>query len=212
MSRPPKSSRVSAAPDPEALGGTNGKSAARSDSADVLIADRLRRARQLKGLTLAEVASQVGLSHNFLSMVERGVTDLSLSRFRRLASFYGIPVTELLTEDSGPQGPRITSPDEGLDIDRGAGVTYRVLANQEFGVQTMHVRFAPGAGFKDQLVHEGADIVWVTRGKLVLSYGDEDYNVGAGQCVSYKGAVPHAFSNRSRAEAEMFAVTTAPYW
>ena len=190
----------------------DGSSGTRADTGDVLVADRLRRARQLKGLTLAEVASRVGVSHNFLSMVERGVTDLSLSRFRRLAAFYGIPAGELLEEENSQQEPQISSPGDGLFIERGNGVTYRLLPNQEFGVQVVQVKFAPGAGFTEQLAHEGADIIFVTRGKLVLLYGDREYPLKAGQCVSYKGGIPHSLVNKSAAEAEAVGVVTAPYW
>jgi transcriptional regulator with XRE-family HTH domain len=185
---------------------------AKTDPVAMRVADRLRRARQLKGLTLAQVASRVGLSHNFLSMVERGMTDLSLSRFRRLAAFYGIPASELLGEEAGPLEPQITSSADGLAIDRGEGITYRLLPNQEFGVQVMHVRFAPRAGFAEQLSHEGADIAWVIRGKVVLLYGEKEYELRAGQCVSYKATVPHAFVNKSGSEAELVAVVTIPYW
>ena len=184
----------------------------RAESGDIFIAERLRRARQLRGLTLSEVASQVGLSHNFLSMVERGMTDLSLARFRRLAEFYGIPPADLLTDDSGPYEPQITPWEEGLSIQRGAGVGYRLMPNQEFGVQIVNVRFEPGARFDDKLAHEGADIVWVTKGRLVLIYGEREYEVSAGQCVSYKAGVPHSFENRSRSHAELVGVVTAPYW
>jgi transcriptional regulator with XRE-family HTH domain len=182
------------------------------ESVDFLVADRLRRARQLKRLTLAEVASHVGLSHNFLSMVERGVTDLSLSRFRRLAAFYGIPAGELLDEPNNQLEPRISSPDDGVLIDRGDGIANTLFPNQEFGVQVVVVKFAPGARSQELLTHEGADIAFVTRGKLVLRYGDREYPLKARQCVSYKATVPHSWANPSKAEAEVVGVIVPPYW
>ncbi len=189
-----------------------GDSPVPGDRIDVLVAERLRRARHLKGMTLAEVAARVGVSHNFLSMVERGITDLSLSRFQRLATFYEIPASELLAEENGTDAPRIVTPADGLAIERGDGVSCRLLPNQEFGVQVTHATFEPGAGFKEPLSHDGADIVWVVKGRVTLVYGENEYTVRAGQCASYKATVPHKFVNRSKTQAEVIAISTSPYW
>jgi transcriptional regulator with XRE-family HTH domain len=177
------------------------------------VADRLRRARHLRGLTLAEVASTVGLSHNFLSMVERGASDISLSRFLRLADFYDIDAGELLSDDAFGREPQIFSAKDGLLIDRGDGVTYRLLRNSEFGIQVIHVVLAPNAGFRDHLAHAGSDIVWVIRGRLKLLYGDKEYDILSGQCVSYKGSTSHSLRNGSaEQETELVGLVTTPYW
>lgn len=192
--------------------GSDDVDSSRGDNVDPLVGDRLRRARRLRGLTLTEVATEVGLSHNFLSMVERGVTDISLARFRRLAAFYALPAGELL-EEVPANAPHISSPEDGMKIDRGEGITYRVLPHSEFGVQVIYASLDPGTRFEDALSHVGADIVWIISGSLTLHYGEHVYPLRAGTCVSYKGNVPHRFENHSSSKAaELVAVVTSPYW
>lgn len=176
------------------------------------LGDRLRRLRRARGLTLNDVAGAVGLSHTFVSMVERGLTDISLARFRRLADFYGIRASELLLEEESHGRPHISPPEVGLLIDRGPGVTYRLLPNLEHGAQVMHVRFEAGAGFTNALSHAGADIVWVIEGELTLEYGGQSYVIPAASCVSYEASTAHSFHNRTDAPAELLGISTAPYW
>jgi transcriptional regulator with XRE-family HTH domain len=178
-----------------------------------LMGDRLRRLRKLRGLTLEEVAADVSVSHSFLSMLERGIVDISLQRLTRLARFYGIAVSELLLEEGMHAEPTIVSAGEGHLVERGDGVTYRVLPDQPYlGLQLMHVVFEPKARFADFRAHRGYDVVFVTRGALTLLCDDRSYTVEAPQVAIYTGTSPHALANDRDAVAEVFAITTPPYW
>lgn len=173
---------------------------------------RLRRLRQLQKLTIEQVADATGLSMSFLSMLERGQADISLSRFRRLAEFYDISASELLREDGAGAGPTIVSPQDLQLIDRGVGVTYRLLSSDHYGVQVMLVTFEPGSSFRDALAHKGRDFGWVISGEVVLVYGDSEYTIAERQFVEYDGSQPHAFRNDSQERSEMIAFMNAPYW
>jgi DNA-binding XRE family transcriptional regulator len=61
--------------------------------------ESIRTARKQRDMTLAEVAEKTGLSISFLSDLERGRTDPSLSTLRRIAACYGMPVAYLLEEE-----------------------------------------------------------------------------------------------------------------
>ena len=182
------------------------------DSQRVRVGHRLRRLRRLRGLTLEQVASEVDLSHSFLSMLERGQADISLSRFTRLAAFYGIRASELLLEEEATNEPEISLPDDGLVIDRGPGITYRLLTPDAFGGQVIHATFEPQSAFKDVLAHKGRDLVWVLKGEVVLLYGDQDFVVRESQLISYEAATPHTFRNDSDRPAEILGFATLPYW
>ena len=72
-----------------------------------ILGARLKRLRLQRRLTLQEVGGSVDLSHSFLSMLERGQADISLARVHRLATFYGVPLSELLIEDQEGAQPRV---------------------------------------------------------------------------------------------------------
>jgi transcriptional regulator with XRE-family HTH domain len=64
--------------------------------------ESIRIARKQRDMTLAQVAERTGLSVSFLSDLERGRTDPSLSSLRRLAACYGVKAASLLEEEEAP--------------------------------------------------------------------------------------------------------------
>jgi transcriptional regulator with XRE-family HTH domain len=75
--------------------------------------------RKRRDMTLAQVAEYTGLSISFLSDLERGKTDPSLSSLRKIAGCYGVPVAYLLEErwnhmDEEEQEPDFTHPPHEL--------------------------------------------------------------------------------------------------
>lgn len=178
-----------------------------------LVGGRLKRLRKLRGLTLEEVGTAVSISHSFLSMLERGQVDISLDRLARLAQFYGIAVSELLLEEGLHAEPAVISVGEALTVDRGPGVTYRILPDHPYlGLQLMHLVFAPQARFTDFRAHRGYDAIFVCRGALTLLYDDRSYAIAPQQLAIYAATSPHALANDGDDEAEAFAITTPPYW
>jgi len=59
--------------------------------------DRLKEARTAQDLTLKELAEHTGLSVSYLSDIERGRTNPSLSTLETLAAALGMSVIDLLT-------------------------------------------------------------------------------------------------------------------
>ena len=58
----------------------------------------LARCRQEKGMTQAQVAESVGVSHVAVSKWENGSSDPSTTNLLALAKLYGVPAEELLKE------------------------------------------------------------------------------------------------------------------
>ena len=64
----------------------------------------LRAIRQRKGLTLQALAKKAGsMSYTFLSNVETGKADPSLSTLRRLAKALDVSVSELVKDENPKQ-------------------------------------------------------------------------------------------------------------
>lgn len=56
----------------------------------------LRKARQAKGLTQAEVAKKAGVSENHYAQIERGEKNPTLSTFVSIIDAIGVSSTEIL--------------------------------------------------------------------------------------------------------------------
>ena len=83
-----------------------------------LVGRRLRSIRKQRGMSLQDVqrVSDQEFKAAVLGAYERGERSLSVPRLRRLAMFYGVPVTQLLPpeSDDAPPAPMATG---GMTID-----------------------------------------------------------------------------------------------
>jgi transcriptional regulator with XRE-family HTH domain len=85
------------------------------------LGDRLRRVRQQQGLSLHDVEERSGgaLKASVVGAYERGERAVSITRLQRLASFYRVPVAELLPSAEGgvePSHPRSEGAHIVLDL------------------------------------------------------------------------------------------------
>src|ERR1700757_2372024 len=72
-----------------------------------MFGQRLRHARRVKGLTLAELGEKVGRTPSVLSLIENGKREPRLSLVEQLAAALGVPVTELLKKQPPSRRARL---------------------------------------------------------------------------------------------------------
>jgi transcriptional regulator with XRE-family HTH domain len=165
----------------------------------------------MRGLSLKDVAIAVGVSSSFLSMVERGQTDLSVTRFSRLTEFFDIQPSELLMELGATfRPPELSSLENLRSIPRGPGVDFRVV--QQDNPQMIYVRMDPAARFSDFRAHRGSDLWIVIAGRPVLHYGAKTYELSAGETARFSSTLPHGLTNPRSEPAELTAICSVPYW
>ncbi|MFQ5555336.1 MAG: transcriptional regulator [Acidimicrobiia bacterium] len=86
-----------------------------------LVGNRLRSIRRQRGLSLQDVQklSEQEFKAAVLGAYERGERSLSLPRLHRLATFYGVPVTQLLPQDDADRPiPRVPAGGMTIDLNR----------------------------------------------------------------------------------------------
>lgn len=68
----------------------------------------IREKRKLLGMSMEDLAKQIGASRSFVCLLERGKTGISALKAERLSQALGIPFAELFTADGGVanEGPR----------------------------------------------------------------------------------------------------------
>lgn len=86
------------------LGVVEKKRAKRRGPATRALSARLRKIREEQRLTQAELAERAGLDVSYVSQMERGLRDPSLSSLRAIAAAVGLNVAELLVEGDPPAG------------------------------------------------------------------------------------------------------------
>jgi len=172
------------------------------------IGGHLRQLRARRGLSLAQVASAVGISVGFLSAMERSQMSGSVGTLRKLARFYRTNILHFF--DANGSGSRQVRPLDRKVLEAGAGVRMELLAWGNTVMEPHLFRIAPEAGSGDSYTHEGEEFIYVLRGDLEITVDREEYRLKPGDSFYFESATPHRWKNPGRKETLVLWVNTPP--
>jgi transcriptional regulator with XRE-family HTH domain len=168
----------------------------------------LERVRTQRGMTVRELAEKSGLSASFIRAVERGDSDIAIGRLAKLANVFHYDLGSFLGFTAQLTRPSFVGAGDRKRINRGKGVEYEALHIPALDLDLVDVRLAAGAEFKNELSHEGIDVVYVTEGELVVVVNHLDYPMVVGDCCVFAAGFPHKLRNDSKSYASAISVTT----
>ncbi|MFG3256522.1 helix-turn-helix domain-containing protein [Streptomyces sp. NPDC048172] len=177
------------------------------DLAPVLdaVGPRLRSLRKGRGITLAQLAEETGVSLSTLSRLEAGRREPTLKLLLPLAKAYGVQLDELV---GAPQtgDPRI----HPRPFTR-HGKTWIPLTRHLGGLhaykQILPVAPETPAGTRpEQGMHEGYEWLYVLSGRLLLALGEHDLVLSAGEAAEFDTRTPHGFANAGDRPVEFLAL------
>lgn len=183
--------------------------------------DRLRAARQVRGLSLRTLADRTGVSASLISQVETGRARPSVSTLYSLATELGISLDELLFVDAPSDGairPGTSGDGIGLDLPElllpsepvqrattrstirlASGVVWERLTTASIPhVDFFHVTYEVGGASSaaDEFQrHPGQEWGYVIDGTLGVRIGFEDYLLGPGDAIAFDSTTPHRLFN-----------------
>ncbi len=177
-------------------------------SGTAAVGPRLRRLRIQRGLSLAEVASAVGISIGFLSALERSQMSAAVGTLRRLARYYRTNILDFF--DATEMNARLVRPSKRKVLDAGPGVRMELLAWGNKVMEPHLFRIAPGAGSGESYTHEGEEFLFVLRGELQIDLDGDEYHLQRGDSFYFESATPHHWNNPGRSETWLLWVNTPP--
>ena len=130
-------------------------------------------------------------------MVEKGKSDITVSRLMRLVHWFGVSIADLVAGAELVTGP-------GRPCGQSAPVR---LTDERISIQMLttdgHHAMMPvinvydeGGGMADPTRHDGEEFVHVIDGRVELTVGSGDPIVlEAGDSAYYRSDVPHSFRN-----------------
>lgn len=173
------------------------------------IAPRLARLRHDLRLTLADVASQTGLSVSFLSSLERGYSSASIATLQKLARLYKTNVLSFFADQENSR--RIVRSGDRKVLKPNAGVEMDLLASGNQMMEPHLFRIAPGAGSGGSYSHEGEEFIYVLQGKLEVWLDEvERYVLDPGDSLYFESTQAHRWQNLSAKETSILWVNTPP--
>ena len=172
------------------------------------IGSRLRRFRNKRGVSLAEVATAAGISVGFLSAIERSQMSASVGTLRRLARYYRTNILDFF--DATESNTRLVRPPKRKVLDAGPGVRMELLAWGNKVMEPHLFRIRPNAGSGESYAHEGEEFLFVLRGELKIALDGEEYHLKSGDSFYFESATPHRWKNPGRSETWLLWVNTPP--
>ncbi|MCG8689408.1 MAG: XRE family transcriptional regulator [Desulfobacterales bacterium] len=173
----------------------------------------LRAIRNSRNLTIKDVALKAGVSSSLLSQIERNRISPSLDTLLQLLEVYGVPPNKFFKDYETMTRVEIVKKDQRKIYQR-KGFKYETLCgeSQAKGSHSFNAFFlelAPGQkrGDADD-GHLGRELGIVISGSAQLIYGDEVYEICAGDTLSFFSQIPHIIKNNGEELFQAYWIVT----
>ena len=194
------------------------------------VGERLREARQERGVSLRALARDVGVSPSLISQIETGKSQPSVSTLYAITSALGVSVEYVFearaAEPADPVAPGRPTAGSLLDVlgsargqrvgpvirpaDRqvlalDSGVTWERLGHlPDTHVDFLLITYQPGGSSSSSglpMRHSGSEYGYVLSGELILTLGFDEHRLRPGDSVCFSSSRPHRYCNEGSTPA-----------
>ena len=176
---------------------------------------RVRHRRLVKGLTLKDVARQVGCSESLLSKVENDRATPSLSTLHRMAAALDTNLSDILDSGESETVTRVSNRNvlwvDGNEC-RGEPMRLEQLVPAKKGrlLQADMYIIPPGSGSNGEMQHSGEEFGFVLEGSLCLRVDNTSYLLEVGDSFVFCSELTHSFANNGDTPARVLWLNTPP--
>lgn len=165
-------------------------------SAEIQLANRLRKLRKEKHLTLEQLATSAGMSQAYLSRVENHKVSLTIAGLEQLAAALDVPMAVFFEEDGRnlPIAHCLAGQGERRRFRGPDGFLFEMLAAAKKGKLMEPLIIEPQTARQPMPLqaHSGEEFNYVLSGECMLLYGDNRIHLREGDSAYYDASVPHA--------------------
>ena len=184
------------------------------DTVDVeLLGQRIRLVRTERGMTLADVARETGLSTGFLSQVENGVTNVSLGALYRIAGALRMTAPELLVQGAEPiisVVRRNEGPWRSADDADPPQLARMLTSTPRRRMEVRECIVPPGFRSDPAWSHAGEEILHVLEGSVSVELeGHRLETLEVGDTIVFEATVPHRWVGGD-SEARLLNIVVLP--
>ena len=177
------------------------------------IADKIREIRVSKGLTLAQLGEETGLSKALLSRIENNQTSPPIATLSKISQALKVPLAIFFEdeEDNHKGYSVIRKGDRKQVVSRGTkiGFAYYSLTHMKsshimepFIIHYPVIKKEPKVLFD----HPGEEFLFVLKGKMQLVYGKEKIDLEEGDAIHFDPSEPHRGQNIGSKTAECLVI------
>jgi transcriptional regulator with XRE-family HTH domain len=173
---------------------------------------RIRWIRSRRRITLKTLSERAGLSESFLSQLERGLTQASVSSMRRIAEALGIQISDLFTAEG--ERARVLRREDRPSIEFGDGAKKYLLTSRQ-AVEHMEVLYTVievggSTGLQAYAHGDSDELVVVISGSVKLELGEEFFHLEEGDSILYRSSETHRILNDGSEPCQLMWVISPP--
>nr|WP_055501871.1 XRE family transcriptional regulator [Nonomuraea pusilla] len=172
-----------------------GPTATSGDGTIRTIGDRLRRLREQRGWSVRDAARRSRLSASFIGLVERGESEIAVTRLMRLADVYAVTVGDLLGDLQELRSRHCVPLSEARVVDDDDGrVTISYLPVPMRGLQPFRLLLRPGGTMRG-LSHATEEFHHCVEGAAMVTIDGVQHAVAVGDTVHVPSQKAHEWHN-----------------
>lgn len=176
------------------------------NDADLMVARRLKELRDERGITLAVLAEQTGISTAHLSRLEKGLRQPSIGALLQIARVYGVSISELVQEDDQDDYHVVRG--EAAVQRHGQDGRYTVLSGPLETMAVVRVELEAGKRTK-AAKHVGEEWLHVLEGAVTLNLAGTILELTSGDSVHFDSSRTHILINTGGGTASVLIVSSA---
>ena len=200
------------------------------------VGEKIRLERQKRRMTLENVSRGTGLSKSYLSQLERGLSQASVTSLKKIARHLGIGVVTFFEESAienqngwgyaqHSEAHPVTRPFYSKDVSviragrrkgiklPGSEVIYEILTpdlNRQLEVLYMRISKGDTSGDEPIIDPPGEKFGLVIRGLIEVSTGSGTFQLEAGDSICFPSDGPHSWRGIKGNPIEVIWVFTPP--
>lgn len=176
------------------------------------LGERIRSLREMRSMSLKQLAESTALTQSFLSQVERDLTSPSVASLRKIAEALGTSVATFFAGGS-PNGRLVRKDARPVLLHPKRRWRDTLLTPSMSGkLQVIWSEIEPGGGSGDEPYSHNSDeeCVVILQGRLDFWVGDEHYLLEKGDALTFESRLPHKNRNPGPSKTQVLWVMTPP--
>ncbi len=179
------------------------------------VANDIRALRKSRQMTLIDFASKIERSVGFVSQIERGISEPSISDLRNIARLFDVPLSFFFGDNPGSesQSRHIVRRDHRRKLGNHEEGLIEELLSPDLGgsFEIIRSEFAPGAKLDEAQQRDTEEAGYIISGQLELEIDGEWHSLQEGDSFRFAGET-YRWHNKTDSPAIAIWVVSPPVY
>lgn len=177
----------------------------------MILGQKIRQKRLERSMSLTELAEKIERTPSFLSQIERGLAEPSITSLRKISDALSVPIFYFLL-DTQENNPVVKRNERKILNFPESHLTFELISpDLNRKMEIMQAVLEPGASTcEEPLAHPGEECMLVVQGRMKVQIGEEEYFLDEGDSIYYFSMIPHKVTSVGEKDLIWISAMTPP--